>query len=337
MSRALGRISVVFAVVWILGVAAFLSRVRPLADVWEITAGIAFVWIGVVALRRRVAIAEEQTRLLQWWEETRVVRWLPWLVLPRPFGTAREVQSWFPAAFGLLALILGVTFTLSTLLAGGGSGRHSSLLFPRGTLTKAQARTYARGVNLSVADFPQPANVSGNERGGEQSGGGLLLPDECRTYPAVEAVAFPSPTFSSKGLLIKSVVEIMPTAALASEQLGNVKEDLERPSKGRCMAGYLAQAFGAQAMPNVGRVSLGSPVYSVARPSVPRSFGFRFAVPFTLASGLRSFHASLRGLAFGFVSGRAGIGLIELGLTDATPSGQRLLSLLYSRAKAHSL
>ena len=105
----------VFTAAWILAVVAFASQVRILVDAVGILVGIALLWIGAVALRRRVTIAAEQTRFLQWWDDTPVVQRMPMLTWPRPFETSLEIRSRFPVLFGVVAVLLGVVFVVESL------------------------------------------------------------------------------------------------------------------------------------------------------------------------------------------------------------------------------
>jgi hypothetical protein len=202
-----------------------------------------------------------------------------------------------------------------------------ALLAGCGSLSPAQR--YAESINLKAGDVPGFRAIEGEVEGDSPGASGNAYA-KCSHSPPVTllVVARRSPSFQNNVISLASHVEIWPTPELAARSVathesaqGRECERRELEAKAQLGARYSGGADNL--LPS-------------AAPNVPESYRTRLI---TVATRLRA--RAGRTVYFdsvGFLSGRAEI---WLSLTAFRPPPatieQRLLSLLYSRAKAHKL
>jgi hypothetical protein len=240
--------------------------------------------------------------------------------------------------FGMRALaVLVATSAIAALIAGCGGNSSAPSLRSSG-VTKAEATAYAHYVNLGVADVPGMVSTSLEEEQHERD----VVNSGCRLHE-IEAhiVDIQSPTFRrGSGLQIKSVrsdVEVLASSELAARKSANEQRVLADARDRACLAGAYTKAFvGALRRGLAARVHLvaGHTTLAVMHPSVPQSIGLRIVVPFTVVGTARSVSASLEVDGLTFTQGPAVVNLLTAGTGGRLSSEQRLLSVLYNRAKA---
>jgi hypothetical protein len=230
------------------------------------------------------------------------------------------------------------TTALTLLVAGCGGGNSTATVPADGPITKAEATAYAHHVNLGVADVPGMVSTSLEHENHERD----LVNSECRLHEIeTHLVDIQSPTFrSGTGLEEKSVrsdVEVMPSAALASGKFSNEQRVLASARDRACLTRAYSQAFVTNlrhGLPGGVRLLIGHTTLSVLHPPVPGSLGLRIVVPFTIVGPAGSLTASLEVDGVGFVHGAAAVNLLATGTGGPLPTEQHLLSVLYGRGKA---
>jgi hypothetical protein len=248
---------------------------------------------------------------------TRMIRW--------PIGVL--------AAVALLAVAWAVS--------GCGETATAHLLRTNGAITKAEATTYAQAVNLTPADVPEMVSI-GFE--GEQKEGSSRINTTCGLREShVHVADVTSATFRSGGngggaplQDVKSDVEVVRTTALADRKLAIIQADIRSPQKRACLERAYGRTFAKGLSKGRTRFSLGRTTVSPLHPALPRSFGIRIVIPFTFTVNGLAVHTRLYVDGFGFIVGPAGVSLTTLRFTYPVPTSteQRLLSLLYGRAKS---
>jgi hypothetical protein len=205
--------------------------------------------------------------------------------------------------------LTATVLALTGLLVGGcgGSG-------PR-AISKAEAVAYARAVNLQGGDVPETPGSLGRASPEVALASLELLGCRHRTSPVTTVTSTNLGGLDSENgsTLIQSRVEVMPTAAAAARDYTNCLHSAYAPGSKQADLSALTTS------------SLG----------LPRSFAVRQTM--TFPASLHQAH--LYTDVLGFVYGPAEVSLIATGIRRPVPSAleQRLLSLLYSRAKAHKL
>jgi len=235
-----------------------------------------------------------------------------------------------PTALGGLLLVAAV------LIAGCGSGSDVPSLKMSGPITKAEATAYAHAVNLAVADVPEMTSTSLEEE--KQADASSVHEALCAgaANPHLKVIDVESPEFhlGESDEFIASSVEVMPTASLAAKDLAAVR----RTPTLACARNLFAQSFAQEAAKELGlhqgaHVNLGRITASLLPDSLPTavSFGVRHVVPI-----LSPYRARFYIDSYTAVVGPAEIVLSATGVNHPFPQAteQRLLSLLYNRAKA---
>jgi hypothetical protein len=240
---------------------------------------------------------------------------------------------------------LGPPLVALTLLAGtalGGCGGAASPPQPAAgarvrsaPVTKAEALAYARAVNLRSSDLPGLTVKSGegeHEEDGSAPAERAFASCSGGVRPRLRVIERASPTFSgaapAESEQLGSVVEVMPTRALMERHNAAVHSP-----RGLACLKHLIPA--AMALANTGRVRFG-PVAITQLPNTlatPGSFATEFTLP------IRGSSADLYVDALGFTAGASEVTVSAIGYPQAVPEEveQRLLSLLYGRARAHQL
>ena len=204
-------------------------------------------------------------------------------------------------------------------------------------MTKAQAATYARDVNLRAADLPD-MKTTGREGEGKGAGRADRELAACDGGPDPDGLIsrIKSATFTGAAQgqyeVIRSNIEVQPTPATAARNDAIV---LSRRGFA-CVARFLPRAFASGS----GRVHYGRVKVSrqpTPLPGVKGSFGLRIATSI-IPAGARApipFYID----EFGFVSGRVEVSLMAVGAPQAVPAeaADRLVLLLYTRAAEHRL
>ncbi len=206
-------------------------------------------------------------------------------------------------------------------------GLAGALLAGCGSLSPAQR--YAESINLKAADVPGFRAVEGEVEDDNPGVNGDAYARCAHSPPAtLLVVARRSPSFQSDVISLASHVEIWPTSELASRSVA--AEDSKR--------GRVCEAHELESKPQLG--ARFSEVVDKLLPSralsVPGSYWRRLIVVATRPGTRISRAAYFDNL--GFLSGRAEIRLsVSADRPPPAPLEQRLLSLLYSRAKAYAL
>jgi hypothetical protein len=243
-------------------------------------------------------------------------------------GMVRVIRRAAPFA----AVILGAT----AALAAGASASAATV-----PISKAQATSYARDVNLTAADFPGSI-VGKPEHEGKAPSQASKEFARCAgaVDPGRRLVAIDSATLGigkpGSFAQVKSSVEVMPTAALAAQDFAAV-----RSRRGRaCLAHRLPQLVEGVATRG-GR--FGRTTVSI-RPNLlgagKQSFGVRVSTTFTTKSLTRGEQRIPMFIdEFDILAGPGEISMGALGLVHpvATTTERQLLSILYVRAQAHKL
>ena len=220
----------------------------------------------------------------------------------------------------IVAMWLVLVASVPLIAACGKSG--SASLGGASTITKGHAAAFADAVNLREADVPM-TKPEGSEidvaypRG--ENGDQVSI---CAgALGAREAVAeAPSPAVTRSGWLVRSVVRVVPSEALA---LADVSA-LATPRGRACLASSGARVVSTTWLP-------------VAVPRGHRAVGVRTVVEAPNGPPNPRFWFYLD--AFAFVVGPAEITLGTFSGEKPPPAAveRQLLSLLYSRAEAHKL
>lgn len=205
---------------------------------------------------------------------------------------------------------------------------------------------YAHEVNLRLTDVPGTVSTSSEREGKHRDTQAARI---CGIRePTNDIVDIHSPTFASgralQRVLLSSEVEVLPTPALADQQLARAQTLTHSSTTRQCIASTYARAFARVDSPRPGslaRVTLGHSTVSPVQPTTPHSYGLRMTLPYAITvpgtSGAVS--AAVRLEVSGFVVGRALVEVLRLqaGGDAGSASDEHLLSLLYSRATAHRL
>lgn len=164
--------------------------------------------------------------------------------------------------------------------------------------------------------------------------------------PANDIVDIHSPGFASgRGLqLVRlgSEVEVLPTPALADQQLAHAQMLIHDSATRDCIATTYGRGFmrGSRLPPgSPAHVTSGHPTVSPIQPATPHSYGLDMSFPYaiTVTGGSGAISGTVRIEISGFVAGRALVVLlrVESGGGAGSGSDEHFLSLLYRRATAH--
>ncbi len=243
-------------------------------------------------------------------------------------GMVRVIRKAAPFA----AFILGATAALTL----GASASAKAVL-----ISKAQATSYARDVNLTAADFPG-SKVNKPEHEGKPPSKADKEFARCAgaVDPGRRLVDVDSATLGigkpGKPAEVKSSVEVMPTAALAAQDFAAV-----RSRRGRaCLAHRLPQVVEGVATSGgrFGRTTVS--VLPNLLGAGKQSFGVRVSTTFTTKSVTGQEERTPVFIdEFAILAGPGEINMGALGLVHpvATATERQLLSVLYVRAQAHKL
>jgi hypothetical protein len=204
-------------------------------------------------------------------------------------------------------------------------------------LTKAQAKAFARAVNLRAADVPgfKVSSEHEHETVAEKRLERELLHCEGGVGGTRQLVEVGSKEFEHEDeqgdLGVQSGVTVEQTSALAAKELAAV-----RSARGReCFLHYLNQLFKGQKYrgANIGSASISSG--TPPAPGTAGSFGWHISTTITLRGVRIPFYMDI----LGFVYGPAEVTLLDFAVPEPFPAAteQRLFSLLVERAKAHRL
>jgi hypothetical protein len=239
--------------------------------------------------------------------------------------------------FLVAALVAIPVMAFGALAALGGSSNVPALR-TNGPITKAEATAYANAVNLGVADVHEMVSVS---QEGEHKEAPSSLEATCGVREShVHVVDIESPKFrAGEGLQIeevKSDVEVMPNVALAQRKFAQTQSVFKNARVLACFRRAFVKAFDKGLTKGVAgraRVAVGRTTLSILHPAVPHSFELRVAYPFTITGTARSIRSTMYVDIIGFFVGPAGIGLGTFSFNHPATAEQRLLSVLYGRAK----
>jgi hypothetical protein len=207
-------------------------------------------------------------------------------------------------------------------------------------ITKAQATAYAHAVNLRAADLPGMSIAA--PEGEHPASGRLDQVERCagNVNPDLVVANIHSASFTGttepEHEQIRSVVEVMPNAAIAEQN--NAANRSQRALA--CAKRFFPLELGSQ---NGGRVHYGA--VTVSRlPSplagVPGSLGYRVAVNILgVPKAIEATQPRLYVDAFAFLSGPAEVALVTTAFPQhvSEETESRLLLLLHSRAEASKL
>ena len=230
------------------------------------------------------------------------------------------------------------TTTLAVLGAGalltgcGGSSAVPSLNM-KGPITKAEATAYANAVNRGVADVPRHmTDVSEPTR--EHAGRGHVcgMAEGARRHALLKIASASFSTGFEDALHLEEVssaVEVFATASLADHKFAQEKAELWAARA--CLGRVDAQALDG---PNLHVTS--TPTVSSLNAPVPRSFGTRTVMAFTVAREGHRYASRIYADNVGFVVGPAEIRFLSMSVGHPLPAAteRRLLTLLYNRAKS---
>jgi hypothetical protein len=238
------------------------------------------------------------------------------------------------------ATCLALVAIVSAVIGCGGSASAPATSATSEPITKAQATAYAHAVNLRAADLPGMSIASPE---GERPASKRLDPVErCagNVNPDLVVANIRSASFTGttdpEHEQIRSVVEVMPNAAIAEQN--NAANRSQRALA--CAKRFFPLELGSQ---NGGRVHYGA--VTVSRlpnplPGVPESLGYRVAVNILgVPKAIEPTQPRLYVDAFAFLSGPAEVALVTTAFPQpvSEETESRLLLLLHSRAEANKL
>jgi hypothetical protein len=207
-------------------------------------------------------------------------------------------------------------------------------------ITKAQATAYAHAVNLRAADLPGMSIAA--PEGEHPASGRLDQVERCagNVNPDLVVANIHSASFTGttepEHEQIRSVVEVMPNAAIAEQN--NAANRSQRALA--CAKRFFPLELGSQ---NGGRVHYGAVTVSrLTSPlaGVPGSLGYRVAVNILgVPKAIEATQPRLYVDAFAFLSGPAEVALVTTAFPQpvSEETESRLLLLLHSRAEASKL
>jgi hypothetical protein len=256
----------------------------------------------------------------------------------------RQAELGIERSSVLRAVARAIPFAAAGILgAGCGSSHHATVTTTTaaGTaISKAQAAAYAHAVNLLATDIPGAAVRSQEHETGEARAAGVELA-HCTggVNPRLRVANIASARFrigkKTGSTLVKSSVEVMPSAALAAQNYGALGS-----ARGRaCIAHLLSHTLEG--------VSTGGARFGPSTTSLlpnllatgKESFGVR--VTTTLMGIVRGKQVSLPAYrdVFDVLAGPAEVNMSATRVAHPPPKAteRRLLSLLYNRAETHKL
>jgi hypothetical protein len=265
----------------------------------------------------------------------------------------RVSQEWISGErVRLLREAVGMTllFSISCIAVFGcASSQSTATVAAAGTAAdnavsvgKAHARAYARQVNITQADVPGAALVADEEESGPPSQkalevarcAGAVVPN--RRIADIKSSTLRVGTVVDEATRVKSSIEVQPSAAIAARNYAALQSARDR----RCIARDLPQlAEGA----GTAHAHIGPTTVSVLQRVLPEgqnAFGFRIKTTITGASAIgQQMREVLYIDDYGFVAGRAEVSLNDIRTSRPPPTEleRHLLTVLYSRAKAHKL
>jgi len=247
---------------------------------------------------------------------------------------------------------IGMTLLFSvscTAVFGCGSSQSTATVAAAGTaadnavsIAKAHARAYARQVNLTQTDVPGAEVIADEEESGPPSQkasevarcAGAVLPD--RRIADIKSSTLRIGTVVDEATRVKSSIEVQPSAAIAARNYAALQSARDRT----CIARDLPQlADGA----GTAHAHIGPTTVSVLPRLLPEgqnAFGFRVETTIAGASPTGKQRREVLYLDdYGFVAGRAEVSLNDVRASRPPPTAleRHLLTVLYSRAKAHKL
>jgi len=237
-------------------------------------------------------------------------------------------------------ILFGALFIAGSLLAGCGGGVVSAAAVSTTTpITKTEATAYAHIINLRAADVPE-MRISAPAGEAPEPTRSTVVFDRCYGGVSQRRIAkIHSQEFSvgrgAQAQLEESEVEVMPTPSLETRN-----NAADRSSRYRaCFKRFQEVDNKNRNKQRVGQLLYGPLTISPVRSPLPAlDGGYGLRIDQTLLRGgqirIRIYHD-----VFGFSSGPAEIILTATGFSRPVPSSteRRLLSLLYSRAKANEL
>jgi hypothetical protein len=239
----------------------------------------------------------------------------------------------------LAGALAAVVVAVAVALAAGGlatAGALASAAFAAAaTPSKAQAKAFARAVNLRTGDIPgfKTGSVSTTTPSDAKTGAEVA---SCAggVDPSRAIYDSDSPDFTqTSGIVhqdISSEVEILPSDGLVAKDLAAVKS-----TKGkRCLEHYFSQELAAEKIPGVSFGSISLETMKLPAAGASGSFALRFNIPAKISGTTIPYYFDF----LGFTLGRAEVTLSALGFAAAVPDTdeQGLFSLLLRRAEAAS-
>jgi hypothetical protein len=241
-----------------------------------------------------------------------------------------------------------LTIATTAMLAAGCGGSSSSADGASAKITKAQFIAYAHAVNLRGSDLPGAVAESTEAEGGATSGEDELARCEGVSTYAREIVQVPSPELHEDEYKVVSDIGTDLRTSLSTAQFiadsAHVRS-VERSSRGiACVKSYIQRRYSQSGLSRVEVSSLANPLSGV-----DGSSDLRFRVTgYSTSESKSSAPESAKTITYKVVLyddfflldvGRATIELQVEGTAKEIPlaTERRLLSLLYSRAKAHSV
>jgi hypothetical protein len=225
---------------------------------------------------------------------------------------------------------------IAGLISGCGEVSNVPSLNTKGSITKAEATAYANAVNLGVADVPRQMDNVTLKSEKDPTGKHVCDLEEGARYHHLVRVS--SPTFRSQtletGLQLEEVsssVDVFPTVALADRKF--TQQEAEERTARACIGQYYARRFGEGGS----HLHVSSPpTTSILSEPIPHSFGLRVAFDFTRAAKGTWSASRVYSDQVAFIVGPVEIELFALTFGRPLPATteQRLLTLLYSRAKS---
>jgi hypothetical protein len=232
----------------------------------------------------------------------------------------------------------GSTATIAAA-ARGDRGSHRDGHSP----TRAQARAFARAVNLTAADVP---GFTRSHKQNSESAAERRLQSRLRSCAGAAGTSalrrsrgalaeMSSPDFElHRGILaltVSSEVTVAHTAAAAAATLAAVRN----PRLRACFSRYLSSLLKSQHYP--GATVVGVSIASGTPPAPGTTGGFGWRVTATLA--IRTIHISFYFDILGFVEGPSQVTLTSSGTVRPFPAKaqEQLYGQLLTRARAHRL